>query len=390
MKYDFDTIIPRRGTNSYKWDSVPEADILPMWVADMDFRTAPAVTKALEKRASHGIFGYTRVPASYYEAVTNWFERRHGWKINPDWIIYTTGVVPALSAVIKALASPGDKVLVQTPVYNCFFSSIRNNGCVAEYNPLRYADGKYTIDWEDLERKAADPAVKLMLLCNPHNPAGRVWSRVELERIAEICRRNGVVVVADEIHGELTYPGHPYTPFASLSEEALRHSVTCISPSKAFNLAGIQIANIVAADEEVRKKIDKAINVNEVCDVNSFAVDALVAAYNEGEEWLDELRRYLYGNYRTVREFLGEYLPQLRVLPLEGTYLVWIDCSALGLSSGEIVRRLLEEGRVMVNGGEMYGETEGCFIRLNIACPRELLLRGMEGIRRTFGHFLSE
>ena len=280
MKYDFDTVVPRRGTNSYKWDSMPREDILPMWVADMDFRTAPAVTDAIRKRAEHGIFGYTRVPDSYYEAVTNWFERRHGWKINPEWMIYTTGVVPALSAVIRALTVPGDKVLVQTPVYNCFFSSIRNNGCVAETCPLKYENGRYALDAEELERKASDPAVKLMLLCNPHNPAGRVWTREELEEMAAICRRNGVFVVADEIHCELTYPGHPYTPFASLSEDALHHSVTCISPSKAFNLAGIQIANIVAADEEVRKRIDKAININEVCDVNSFAVDALEAAYN--------------------------------------------------------------------------------------------------------------
>lgn len=389
MKYDFDTVVPRRGTNSYKWDSMPRADILPMWVADMDFRTAPAVTEAIRKRAEHGIFGYTRVPDSYYEAVTNWFERRHGWKISPEWIIYTTGVVPALSAIIRALTAPGDKVLVQTPVYNCFFSSIRNNGCVAETSPLKYENGKYALDAEDLERKAADPAVKLLLLCNPHNPAGRVWTRPELEKIADICRRNGVLVVADEIHCELTYPGHPYTPFASLSEEALRHSVTCISPSKAFNLAGIQIANIVAADEEIRRKIDKAININEACDVNSFAVDALEAAYNGGEDWLEELKLYLYGNYETVRDMLGERLPQLRVLPLEGTYLVWIDCSALGLSSAEIVRLLEEEGRVMVNGGEMYGESEGCFIRLNIACPRKLLLEGVERICRTLGGRVS-
>lgn len=385
MKYDFDTVVPRRGTNSYKWDSMPQADILPMWVADMDFQTAPAVTEALRKRAEHGIFGYTRVPDSYYEAVTNWFERRHGWKINPEWMIYTMGVVPALSAIIRALASPGDKVLVQTPVYNCFFSSIRNNGCVTEANPLKYENGRYTLDVEDLERKAADPAVKLMLLCNPHNPAGRVWTKQELETIAAICRKNGVFVVSDEIHCELTYPGHPYTPFASLSEDVLLHSVTCISPSKAFNLAGIQIANIVAADEEVRKKIDKAININEVCDVNSFAVDALEAAYNHGEDWLEELKLYLYGNYGTVRDVLKERLPQLRVLPLEGTYLVWIDCSALGLASGEMVRLLEEEGRVLVNGGEMYGETEGCFIRLNIACPRKLLLEGLERICRTLG-----
>lgn len=383
MKYDFDTVVPRRGTNSYKWDSMPAGDILPMWVADMDFRTAPAVTEAIRKRAEHGIFGYTRVPDSYYEAVVNWFERRHGWKIRPEWMIYTTGVVPALSAIIRALTSPGDKVLVQTPVYNCFFSSIRNNGCVVEENPLKYEDGRYTLDTEDLERKAADPAVRLLLLCNPHNPAGRVWTRAELEKIADICRRNGVLVVADEIHCELTYPGHPYTPFASLSEEAQRHSVTCISPSKAFNLAGIQIANIVAADEDTRKKIDKAININEVCDVNSFTVDALEAAYNEGEEWLEELKLYLDGNYKAVADVLGERLPQLRVLPLEGTYLVWIDCAALDLSSAEIVRLLEEKGRVMVNGGEMYGETEGCFIRLNIACPRKLLLEGLDRICRT-------
>ena len=311
MKYDFDTVVPRRGTNSYKWDSMPREDILPMWVADMDFRTAPAVTDAIRKRAEHGIFGYTRVPDSYYEAVTNWFERRHGWKINPEWMIYTTGVVPALSAVIRALTVPGDKVLVQTPVYNCFFSSIRNNGCVAETCPLKYENGRYALDAEELERKASDPAVKLMLLCNPHNPAGRVWTREELEEMAAICRRNGVFVVADEIHCELTYPGHPYTPFASLSEDALHHSVTCISPSKAFNLAGIQIANIVAADEEVRKRIDKAININEVCDVNSFAVDALEAAYNGGEDWLEELKLYLYGNYEIVRDMLAERLPQL-------------------------------------------------------------------------------
>ena len=209
MKYDFDTVVPRRGTNSYKWDSMPREDILPMWVADMDFRTAPAVTDAIRKRAGHGIFGYTRVPDSYYEAVTNWFERRHGWKINPEWMIYTTGVVPALSAVIRALTVPGDKVLVQTPVYNCFFSSIRNNGCVAETCPLKYENGRYALDAEELERKASDPAVKLMLLCNPHNPAGRVWTREELEEMAAICRRNGVFVVADEIHCELTYPGHP-------------------------------------------------------------------------------------------------------------------------------------------------------------------------------------
>ncbi len=248
MKYDFDTVVPRRGTNSYKWDSMPGGYSAHVG-GRHGFPYGSGGDGSHPERAEHGIFGYTRVPDSYYEAVTNWFERRHGWKINPEWMIYTTGVVPALSAVIRALTVPGDKVLVQTPVYNCFFSSIRNNGCVAETCPLKYENGRYALDAEELERKASDPAVKLMLLCNPHNPAGRVWTREELEEMAAICRRNGVFVVADEIHCELTYPGHPYTPFASLSEDALHHSVTCISPSKAFNLAGIQIANIVAADE---------------------------------------------------------------------------------------------------------------------------------------------
>ena len=261
MKYDFDEIIPRRHTNSYKWDSAADSDVLPLWVADMDFRTAPAITEALADRVGHGIFGYTRVPDEYYEAVCAWFKRRHGWAIEKEWMIYTSGVVPAVSAVIKALTVPGDKVLVQTPVYNCFFSSIRNNGCEVASNPLVYENHTYRIDFEDLERKASDERVKVMLLCNPHNPAGRVWTREELIQIGEICLRHNVTVVSDEIHCELTYPGHAYTPFASLPETFTGHAVTCISPSKAFNIAGLQIANIVAPDEDMHRRIDKAINI---------------------------------------------------------------------------------------------------------------------------------
>lgn len=239
MEYDFDTVIPRRGTDSCKWDTPAQEDVLPMWVADMDFRTAPAVIEALQRRVAHGIFGYTKVPDAYYNAVEGWFARRHGWRIDRRWIVCTTGVVPALSAVIKALTKPGDRVIVQTPAYNCFFSSIRNNGCELSSNGLSYRGGRYTVDFEDLEAKAADPKAKLLLLCNPHNPVGRVWTPEELRRMGEICLRHGVLVVADEIHCELTYDGHDYTPFASLSEEFLRHSVTCNSPSKAFNLAGM-------------------------------------------------------------------------------------------------------------------------------------------------------
>lgn len=381
MRYNFDEIVQRRGTNSYKWDSADDADVLPMWVADMDFRTAPAIIEALQQRVAHGIFGYTRVPDAYYEAVINWFGRRHNWKIQKDWMIYTSGVVPALSAVIKALTQPGDKVLVQTPVYNCFFSSIRNNGCEIVSNPLVYKENTYVIDYEDLERKVADEKVKILLLCNPHNPAGRVWSKEELTRIGEICIRHGVWVVSDEIHCELVYTGYTYTPFASISEEFLHHSVTCISPSKSFNIAGLQIANIVSADEEVRRRIDKAININEVCDVNPFGVIATIAAYNEGEEWLLQLLDYLKGNYECMKTFCEVSLPNFPITCLEGTYLVWMDCRSLPYPSEELEEKLVKEEKLWLNAGTMYGAEGEGFMRWNIACPRAVLLKGLKLFR---------
>lgn len=381
MRYNFDEIVQRRGTNSYKWDSADDADVLPMWVADMDFRTAPAIIEALQQRVAHGIFGYTRVPDAYYEAVINWFGRRHNWNIQKDWMIYTSGVVPAISAVIKALTQPGDKVLVQTPVYNCFFSSIRNNGCEIVSNPLVYKENTYVIDYEDLERKVADEKVKILLLCNPHNPAGRVWSKEELTRIGEICIRHGVWVVSDEIHCELVYTGYTYTPFASISEEFLHHSVTCISPSKSFNIAGLQIANIVSADEEVRRRIDKAININEVCDVNPFGVIATIAAYNEGEEWLLQLLDYLKGNYECMKTFCEVSLPNFPITCLEGTYLVWMDCRSLPYPSEELEEKLVKEEKLWLNAGTMYGAEGEGFMRWNIACPRAVLLKGLKLFR---------
>lgn len=376
MKYDFDKTIDRRATNSYKWDSAPE-DVLPMWVADMDFRTAPAIIDALQKCVAHGIFGYTRVPDAYYDAVTSWFSRRHGWDIDREWIIYTSGVVPAVSAVIKALTVPGDKVIVQTPVYNCFFSSIRNNGCEIVSNPLRRTADTYEMDFDALERCAADPRAKVMLLCNPHNPAGRVWTPDELTRLGNICLRNGVTVVADEIHCELVYQGFKYTPFASLSDAFLHRSVTCVSPSKAFNIAGLQIANIVAFDNDLRSRIDKAININEVCDVNPFGVAATIAAYNEGEEWLNQLVDYLHGNYEVMAEFCRRELPEFPITRLEGTYLVWMDCSSLGMPSDALEHALLDDARLWLNAGTIYGvEGEG-YMRWNIACPRSVMLDGL-------------
>lgn len=384
MKYEFDILTDRRGSGSYKWDGIDRDDILPLWVADMDFMASRPILDALEKRVRHGIFGYTRVPDTYYQAIVNWFGRRHGWKIDKDWIIYTTGVVPAISAIIKAFTSPGDKVLIQTPVYNCFFSSIRNNGCTAAENMLLLSAGKdgqpgrYTVDFDDLEKKASDPSVKVMLLCNPHNPAGRVWTRDELTRIGEICFRNDVIVVADEIHCELVISDHAYIPFASISEEFSRRSITCISPSKAFNIAGLQIANIVAEDPLYRARIDKAININEVCDVNPFGPAALISAYNESEDWLLQLLEYIKGNWEYMKEFCAKNLPDFPLVELEGTYLAWMDCRSLGMPSEQIEEDLIQKTGLWLNAGSMYGKDGEGFMRWNLACQRSRLEDALE------------
>ena len=389
MEYDFSRPTERRGTDSYKWDSAPEADIIPLWVADMDFETFPGITESLQRRVAHGIFGYTRVPEAYYEAVCNWFGKHHGWHINREDIIYTSGVVPAVSAVIKALTLPGDQVIVQGPVYNCFFSSIRNNGCDTVSNSLIYnkEELRYEIDFDDLERKLAHERARLMLLCNPHNPGGRVWTRDELTRVAELCRKYGVRVVSDEIHCELTLYDNEYVPFGSLPDELSHGSITCCSPSKAFNTAGLQIANIVCRDTEVRNRIDRAININEVCDVNPFGVIALQAAYSdEGYEWLTQLRAYISSNYDLLRERFARELPKCKVMRMEGTYLAWIDCSELHISSDEIEEMLMHENKVWVNAGSMYGTEGAAFIRINMACTSELLNEGITRIVNGLGN----
>ena len=389
MEYDFSRPTDRRGTDSYKWDSATETDIIPLWVADMDFETFPAITEALQRRVAHGIFGYTRVPETYYEAVCRWFEKRHRWHINREDIIYTSGVVPAVSAVIKALTLPGDQVIVQGPVYNCFFSSIRNNGCEMVSNSLIYNKEKlrYDIDFDDLERKLAHERARLMLICNPHNPGGRVWTRDELTRVAELCRKYGVRVVSDEIHCELTLYDNEYVPFGSLPDELSRGSITCCSPSKAFNTAGLQIANIVCRDAEVRNRIDRAININEVCDVNPFGVIALQAAYSdEGYEWLTQLRKYISANYDLLLERFARELPKCKVMRMEGTYLAWIDCTELHISSDEIEEMLMHENKVWVNAGSMYGTEGAAFIRINMACTSELLNEGITRIVNGLGN----
>lgn len=379
MIFDFDTPINRRGTNSMKWDEAEDPEVLPLWVADMDFETAPCIKEALRNRVEHGCYGYTFVPESYYEAVISWFDRRHGWQIERDWIQYTSGVVPAISCCIKAMTKPGDQVLVLTPVYNCFFSSIRNNGCrIAESHLIESGDS-FIIDYEDVERRCAEPETRILLLCNPHNPAGRVWTKDELSRINDICIRHGVIVISDEIHNELVMPGYKYTPFAAVSEACQKNCIALSSPSKSFNTAGLQIANIVCCHPEWQQKIDRAINDNEVCDVNPFGVIALQAAYNEGEEWLDALRAYLYDNYKALCEFIADKMPMLKVCRLEGTYLAWVDVSALG-TADDIAERLLREAKVWFTSGTVYHDPTEKYLRINLACPRAVLMEALSRV----------
>ena len=386
MVYDFDTPVDRRGSGSYKWDSCP--DVLPMWVADMDFPAAPFIREALLRRVEHGVFGYTAVPESYYGAVIDWYRRRRGWEIDRSWIQYTSGVVPALSVVVKAFCKPGDKVLILNPAYNCFYSSIRNNGCVVEESRLVRRGDSFIIDFEDFEERCADPEVKMFIACNPHNPSGRIWTPDELARMGVICRQHDVLVVSDEIHSEIEMPGHRYTPFASITRACQDCCITLCSPSKSFNTAGLQIANIICDNPEWRAKIDRAINDNEVCDVNPFGPVALEAAYTpEGEEWLRQLNAYIWQNYQLLRRTFAARLPELRVMELEGTYLAWVDCRALtarGTSTAEAEASLKENEKVWINGGAMYGAPD--YMRINLACPRARLEEGLErivcGLRR--------
>lgn len=410
MNYDFDKIIDRKNTNCVKWDAEPPVkagnDVIPLWVADMDFPAAPFIQEALKKRVEHGVFGYTIVPKEYYETVIDWFSRRYAWKIKSSWIIYTTGVVPAISAAIKALTEPGDRVIIQTPVYNCFFSSIKNNGCEISESPLIYkaenGKGKYEMDFEDLERKCRDEKAKVLLLCNPHNPAGRIWSNDELFKVGEICRRHNVAVISDEIHCELARPGKKFTPFASVSKENQHCCVTLNSPSKSFNTAGLQIANIISENEVWRKKIDRAVNINEVCDVNPFGVAGLLAAYGkprpkeekgkyrtEGELWLDSLNQYIAANYDYLYGMVSQNLPGFYLTDLEGTYLAWLDCRCIkGMTSTEIENSLLQNEKVWVNAGSIYG-TDG-FIRINLACPRQILEEGLKRLEAGLKRLASQ
>ena len=383
MKFDFDELVARRGTGCVKWDECPNDEVIPLWVADMDFKAAPAILDAVRKRAEHGVFGYTVVEEDYYEAVISWFQRRHDWTIRREEILYTTGVVPAMSVAIKALTMPGEKVLILSPDYNCFFSSVKNNGCeVLETALLRVGDS-FEVDWEDFETKCADEKTTVFLLCNPHNPCGRVWTSKELELMNDICLRHGVKVVSDEIHCELVMPGYKFQPFAAVSEACRENSVILNSPSKSFNIAGLQAANIICSQPEWRRRLDRAININEVCDLNPFGPVALKAAYNESEDWIDELNQYLWGNYQALCKFVDENIPQWKVCKLEGTYLPWVDISAMNTTAQELCNKLLDEAKVWLNPGTMYGPQSGeGYIRINIATQRSRLIEALNRIKK--------
>ncbi len=388
MNYNFDEIIERCGTGCEKWDATPpyaansksEAgnDMLPMWVADMDFAVAPAIADAVARRAQHPIYGYTHISSEYYDAVQRWFARRHHWTIEREWMLYTTGVVPALSATIKALTMPGERVILMTPVYNCFFSSLRNNGCEMAEVPLNVSENGTTCPMDVLESQCADERTTLLVLCNPHNPVGHVWSREELETISAICHRHSVQIVSDEIHCELVYRGR-YVPMGTIDDSA----VILTSASKSFNIAGLQMANIVAKDPVVRHRINRAININEICDVNPFGPVATIAAYNDSEEWLDALLEYLEGNFTALCKYISSEMPGLRVMPLEGTYLVWVDITSTGMKSNALQRCLLETSGLWVSSGTIYGRPSGeGYLRINIACPRSMMMEGLERMKR--------
>ncbi|MGN1015776.1 MAG: MalY/PatB family protein [Faecousia sp.] len=379
MDFCFDCPVDRRNTGSLKWD-VQDGE-LPMWVADMDFQTAPAVREAIRARAEHGVFGYSIVPEAWYQAYISWWKDRHGFTMEHDWLIFCTGVVPAISSMVRKLTTPAEKVLLMTPVYNIFFNSILNNGRQALESRLVYDGTEYRIDFEDMERKLADPQTTMMLLCNPHNPIGKIWGRETLERIGTLCRKHHVVVVSDEIHCDLTAPGRDYVPFASVSEDCRDNSVTCIAPTKAFNIAGLQTAAVSIPNPVLRHKVWRGLNTDEVAEPNAFAVDAAIAAFTKGGEWLDALRAYIEDNKTLVKEFVKRELPRLHVVPSEATYLLWVNLGSGETSAEDAAEFIRRKTGLYLSAGNPFGGDGGNFLRLNAACPRSVLEDGLSRLK---------
>ena len=388
MKYDFDAKIDRRDTNALKWDVAD--GVLPMWVADMDFRTAPEVQAAIRERAAHGIFGYTVVPDAWYLAYMDWWDRRHGFAMEKDWLIFCTGVVPAISSVIRKLTTPAEKVLIQSPVYNIFYNSILNNGRNVLENRLLYDGDGYTIDFGDLEKKLADPQTSLMILCNPHNPVGKIWDRDTLARIGELCHKHHVPVLSDEIHCDLTDPGCHYTPFASVSDICRENSITCVAPTKAFNLAGLQTAAVAVPNEVIRHKVWRGLNTDEIAEPNAFAVDAAVAAFTKGEEWIEELREYIFRNKNLAAEYIEREIPQIRLVPSQATYLLWLECTCVSESSPYAAEYIYKKTGLYLSDGRQYGDGGSGFLRMNVACPRTVLENGLRRLKQGMAAYSEE
>ncbi|MBO6200745.1 MAG: pyridoxal phosphate-dependent aminotransferase [Chryseobacterium sp.] len=383
-KYNFDEIIDRRGTDSVKWDLTTDAEVLPMWVADMDFKTAPEITEALLKKVSHGVFGYGNIPDDLFSSIIDWWADIHQFKIEKDCILPGPGMIPTLSAILRTFVKSGENIIIQPPVYNHFYHFFDNCGFGLVENNLIYEDGNYQIDFDDLEFKASNPDTKLLLLCNPHNPVSRVWKRSELEKIADICSKHQLIVVSDEIHADLVFEGHQHIPFIAIAENYNLESVTCGSPCKTFNLSGLPISYVISHNKNTLDKIHKTFEIQETSYPNPIAATALIAAYQNGKEWMNELKIYLSKNYQYLIEFIAENLPQIKVLPLEATYLVWLDCSSLNRTSEELAKLLLEEEKLWVNPGTMYGPAGEGFLRINIGCPRELLCEGLRRLEIAF------
>lgn len=388
MLYNFDEMIDRRGTASLKWE-VAEHE-LPMWVADMDFQTAPQIIQALKQRVNHGIFGYTDVTPEWYEAYINWWKGRHHFTIEKEWLIFCTGVVPAISSLVRKLTTPGENILVQTPVYNIFFNSIRNNGRNILENRLKYNGTEYTIDWDDLEEKLSNPQTTMMILCNPHNPVGKIWDRETLWRIGELCNKYHVIVISDEIHCDLTEPGTEYVPFASVSDVCKRNSITCMAPTKAFNLAGIQTAAVMAADETLRHKAERALNGDEVAEPNAFALTAAITAFTEGEDWLDALREYLFENRRHACAFIKKKIPEITPVPATATYLMWLDCNKISGEFSELSHFIRKDQGLYLCDGSEYGPNGKGFLRMNIACPRKRLEDGLSRLAESLSSYKKQ
>ncbi|MDO4311615.1 MAG: MalY/PatB family protein [Eubacteriales bacterium] len=379
--FDFDTTIERRGTDCLKYDfarerGMPE-DVLPLWVADMDFATAPVILEKLEQRVRHGIFGYSEGKEGYFRALESWYERRFDWKVKRSWLVKTPGVVFALATAVRAYTEAGDAVLIQQPVYYPFSEVILDNGRRLVNSPLKIVEGRYEMDFEDFEAKIVEEKVKLFLLCSPHNPAGRVWKEWELRKVGEICQKHGVLVVSDEIHSDFVWPGNHHLVFASLSPEHEKMTVTCTSPSKTFNVAGLQISNIFIPDPELRRRFREKMASAGYSQPNVMGLAACQAAYEGGEQWLEELKGYIWDNYLFLKDYLEKNIPKVQVFPLEGTYLVWVDFRQTGLTEKERQDLIVNKAHLWLDSGAMFGEDGEGFERINIACPRATLERAL-------------